>query len=137
MRTRPLTNRQKRLLHAAARWLGLDEDTYREILRQEAGVETSLALDQKGLDRVLRRFEQLGFKPSGRAGRRRHVHFPGELPTPDQLALIEHLYEDLGWWDRRRQIGFNRRACGRPWPQTREEANKVIEGLKAMLARKG
>ena len=33
------------------------------------------------------------------------------------------------------RMNFCRRVCGEPWPQTRNEANKIIEALKAMRAR--
>lgn len=133
-----ISKEKKALLHVAKAELGLEDDVYREILRQESGVESARDLSEEGFERVLKRFQKLGFRVR-RGGRRparpREQKDGGALVGQQQLSLIRHLYEDLGWVDLRRQIGFNRRVCGRPWPQTRAEANKVIEGLKAMLAR--
>ena len=57
------------------------------------------------------------------------------MATPEQLALIQELFEKHGWTEGERQAGFSKGHCGKSWPQTRRDANKVIEGLKAMLAR--
>jgi hypothetical protein len=67
---------------------------------------------------------------------------PGDLPTPGQLKVIEHLWRDLaeyeagagntafrrGFYARRLQIP----ALG---PQTRAQANTVIEALKNRVQR--
>lgn len=130
-----INNRQKALLHVAKTELRLDDDDYRALLYAEAGVESSKDLDLQGFERVLARFEQLGFRVKRRAphGRARNRD-PHALVTPAQLKKLGDLYQELGW-EKNRQVGFNRRVCGRPWPQTRADANKVIEALKKMLAR--
>jgi len=61
---------------------------------------------------------------------------PEELATVEQIRMIQHLFDDLqiaGVGLAR--MNFCRRVCKRPWPQTRSEANKVVEALKAMRAR--
>jgi len=40
----------------------MDESTYRNILNDQGGVRSSKDLDQEGVDKVLRRFKQLGFR---------------------------------------------------------------------------
>ncbi|MBE3574560.1 MAG: regulatory protein GemA [Firmicutes bacterium] len=132
-----ITVKQKALLHIAKTRLGLDDDLYRAILEQEAGVRSSKDLGPEGLDRVLKRLAALGFeaRPHEPTLRTRSARRPGELPSAAQMKYIEHLYENLGWYESRRRVGFNRRVVGHPWPQTREEANKVTEALKAMIAR--
>ncbi|MGE5551920.1 MAG: regulatory protein GemA, partial [Bacteroidota bacterium] len=109
----------------------LDDDLYREILRQEAQAESSAALTYRQFDRVMARMRKLGFR------RRRQVRpaEPGALITREQQEKLQALYAALGWTASNRQQGFNRRQIARPWPQTRQEANKVIEGLKKILAR--
>lgn len=127
--------KQKALLHVAKAALGLTDDEYRAVLYGAAGVESSKDLDHRGFEQVLQRFEDLGFEvkrrwPKGRA----HKTDPNALVTPAQSRKLEELYEQLGW-ARHRQMGFNRRVCGTPWPQTRAEATKVIEAVKKMIAR--
>lgn len=48
---------------------------------------------------------------------------------------IQRLYADLRW-TKQQQIGFNRRTCGKSWPQTTTDANKIYTGLEAMLIRR-
>lgn len=123
---------EKALLHVAKAQLGLDDDLYREILRQEAQAESSAALTYRQFDRVMARMRKLGFR------RRRAAVKPAApraLITREQQDKIQSLYSALGWSAMNRQMGFNRRQLGKAWPQTRAEANKVIEGLKRILAR--
>jgi len=128
-----ISNQQKALVHVAKSQLGLEDDVYREILFQEAGVRSAKDLSPIGLEKVMRRFRQLGFR---RKTKRQVPPQPDALITRGMLGKIQHLYEDLGWDAKTRQIGFNKRVIGRPWPQTREEGNKIIEALKAMLKRR-
>jgi len=128
-----LTRGQKALVHVAKNQLGLDDDLYREILMQEAGVSSASELDYKGFERVMKRFRKLGFRRKRTQPAERPQ--PGGTITPRQQAKIAELYAALGWTDPRRQMGFSRRVCGVPWPQTRAQANKVIEALKQMVAR--
>lgn len=137
-----ISNRAKALLHVAKAELDLDDDLYHEILRQEAGVVSSKDLDPAGLERVMKRLATLGFsakskkKPEPRKRRERlDERRPNDLITGSQQKIIEYLFEDLGWYGGERRMGFSHRVIKRPWPQTRAEANKLIEGLKAMLKR--
>jgi len=57
-----ITPAQLRLIHAARSQLVMDESTYRNILNDQGGVRSSKDLDQEGVDKVLRRFKQLGFR---------------------------------------------------------------------------
>lgn len=86
-------------------------------------------LTTRSFDRVMRHMERLGFenyvRPTGRD--------PDAEITSRQLEMIQALYLQLGWDDRARQVGFHKRQCHKPWPQTRQDASKVIEGLKALL----
>lgn len=132
-----INNKKKALLHVAKAQLGLDDDIYRDILEQETGVRSSTKLNNKTFSKVMLRFETLGFKsrrykPPSRKSRENK---PDEIVTPGMQKFIEDLYNKLGWQDSKRRIGFNRRQIKKPWPQSRAEANKVIEGLKAMIRR--
>jgi Protein of unknown function (DUF1018) len=128
-----ISNAQKTLLHVAKAHLQLADEDYRALLEAEAGVSSSNDLDNRGLDRVLKRFAKLGFV--NKAHRPRPRRQPAGLVTPAQQLLMQELYEQLGWSDPARQMGFARRVCKKSFPQTRGDAIKVIEGLKGMVKR--
>lgn len=135
-----ISAKQKTLLHVAKAKLGLDREAYETILQAEAGVRSSNDLTNSGFDKVVRRFEELGFQNIARRPRpKRRYSKPGptEPVTPDQQRLLDELYAQLGWQELPRRMGFSKRTCGKSWPQTRTDAAKVIEGLKAMLKRRG
>lgn len=133
-----INKEQIKLLHVAARELQLDEDLYREILRQEAGVESSKNLNRLGFDKVLKRFKQLGFKKAGRPYHRPSPaatsNDPNALITEGMTFKIQKLFREIGF-DLPKQRAFNLRVCKRPWPQNRAEGNQIIEALKKMAAR--
>jgi len=123
---------QLALIHVAKAQLGLSEDEYREILKAHGGAESAKFLDDLGVDRVLKFFYQLGFKRA--KSKRRDLRI---LASDGQKKMIHCLMEDLGW-DRQRLSGFVDRVTAKDYPEelTKQEASKVIEGLKAMRDRK-
>lgn len=138
-----LSREQLALVHVAKRDLGLTDEVYRDILHVETGRESSKDLDRRGLDKLLARFASMGFQQGHLDGRARGgrpkvppAADPTELPTPGQQGMIRHLWEDVGWPQGPRRTEFCQRVCGgHPWPQTRAEANQLIEALKAMVKR--
>lgn len=128
---------QKRLalLRVARQQLGLDEDSYRAILLVQGGVESAKDLCDDGFERVMARFGELGFVSTARKKwfKPRGTN-AAALVTPGQQQRLQALFGELAW-GAERQEGFNRRMCKKAWPQTRAEANRVIEALKAMVAR--
>lgn len=128
-----ISNEKKKILHVAQRSLGLSRDAYEAVLHGAAGVTSSNELDLAGFERAMRRFEELGFVNTAR--QRYLTPRPEATPNPEHLAKIRALFGELGWTETERQQGFCKRQCGKPWPQTRRDANKVIEGLKAMVKR--
>jgi len=54
--------KKKALVHIAKEDLHLDEESYRQILKGVAGVESSTQLSVEGFEKVMRRFEEMGFK---------------------------------------------------------------------------
>jgi hypothetical protein len=137
-----LISRQKiKLLHLAKRELGWSDDLYRQVLRDHGGVASSLDLDDEGFRRVIDHAKALGFWVQ----RRRKLETfrdASDLPTVAQLKIIEHLRHDLcvyvpglrhaNFWR-----GFLVKRLGVPalGPQTRAQANRVIEALKQRLGR--
>lgn len=59
---------------------------------------------------------------------------PGDLPTPAQLATIESIRATLHISLPGLQ-SIAKKACGRAWPQTREEAGKLHNALAAIWNR--
>ena len=135
MRNAPLSSKQIALLHVAANKLGLDEGSYRSVLSLYGGAESAKEMTFSGFRRVMVYFQQLGFKmpefrPPGRTRRE-----PDALIATAQMNKIRALFGDMGINTAERQQGFCRRNIKKSWPQTRMDGIKIIEALKAMLAR--
>ena len=137
-------NQQKALIHVAKNQLGLDDDSYRDLLRSTCGVESSKDLNFIQFERLMKRLQELGFVLvlKDNPKKRHHQpylkapdHDPDALPSPAQNFKINELYQKLEWTDNNRRLGFNNRVIKKPWPQTRSEANKIVEALKSMVAR--
>jgi hypothetical protein len=125
-----------KLIHVARRELDLTEEAYREILRHHGGVESAKDLDDEGFDRVLFCYKALGFWVKRRWEQTR-PRDPGNLPTPGQLKVIEHLWRDLAEYEAgaahtafRRGFYEKRLKIPALGPQTRAQANAAIEALK-------
>lgn len=103
-----ITQKQRRLLRAGIRSLGLEE-SYRDILRAQAGVSSSLDLTLEGFQAVMLYLTVQGFSYAPpRGGYESHLESwrsrvgsrPGKA-TPEQLALIETIWDRLEWyWSR-------------------------------------
>lgn len=141
-------------IHTLARDLKLDTDTRKSLQQQLVGVESCAAMTVTQLRTVHARLSVLandaGLGRQGRfeAARKREKKRPGrderkplEPPTKEQLDKIQHLCEHVGLHGVA-YMQFCRRTTrsaeardGHPFPQSREEANKVVEALKAMDSR--
>ncbi|WP_300656251.1 gp16 family protein [Pseudomonas sp.] len=82
-------------IHIAKAQLGLDDDTYRDLLARVAGVRSAKDLNKRQAGAVLAEFERLGFKPqpAKKAGRK------APKPAPDrraQLGKIEAFLAEAG-----------------------------------------
>ncbi|MGC5328931.1 phage protein GemA/Gp16 family protein [Brevibacillus sp. SYSU BS000544] len=131
-----IERKQLAVLHIAKKDLSLDDDVYRQILQQEAGVSSSRDLSLDGFRKVMKRLEHLGYKGSAKPKQTRNKpKDPNAIVGPWQAQKIRQLFAELGWHEPDRQQGFTKKMIGKPWAQTRSEANKIIEGLKAMIKR--
>ena len=133
--------KKKALVHIAKEDLHLDEESYRQILKSVAGVESSTQLSQEGFQRVMERFQEMGFRgllphpyrpvPKGRL-------IPLDSPqgheaiTESQQRFITYLLENLSW-DEGHYHAFCRRIIKKSDPQTKREGQKIIIGLMAIL----
>lgn len=140
----PVDRRRRAMLakiHVAKKQLQLDEDDYRQILYDEARHGSAGDCTEAELERVLKRFEALGFKPLPKAGpvvanrpaqhpvaRKARalwisLYYLGAVDSPSEKALESFA---------KRQLKCERLV----WADQRQ-GYKLIEGLKAMATRHG
>ena len=84
-----LTSKHLALVHVAKKTLAMNDDDYRALLWQVAEVCSAKELDEEGFEKVMRRFEALGFKST----RRQHTY--GDRPgmaTQAQVDFIRQLW---------------------------------------------
>jgi hypothetical protein len=136
--------KKKAVVHIAKGDLHLDEESYRQILKGVAGVESATQLTEEGFEKVMGRFQEMGFK-----GLLPHPYHPipkGRLIPPDspqgmesitssQLDFITYLSEKLNWGEGHYHA-FCQRIIKKPKPLTKREGQKIIIGLMAILRRK-
>jgi hypothetical protein len=137
-------NKKKALVHIAKENLHLDEESYRQILKGVAGVGSARELNREGFDKVMHRFQEMGFKgllpspyhpaPKGRL-------IPSGSPqgfesiTSNQMDFIAYLLEKLTW-DEGHYHAFCQRIIKRPDPLTKRDGQKIIIGLMAILRKR-
>jgi len=133
--------KKKALIHIAKDDLHLDEESYRQILKGVAGVESSTRLTKEGFEKVMKRFQEMGFKgllpfpyhpvPKGRL-------IPSGSPqglesiTSSQQDFISYLLEKLNW-DEGHYHAFCQRIIKRSNPLTKRDGQKIVIGLMAIL----
>jgi phage gp16-like protein len=126
---------RSRLIHVAVRQIGLDDATYRHILKDVAGVESSKDLDDGGFANLMDYFQRQGFRSTSAAkgfGHRRG------MASPAQIATIVKLWADWSadgsekslnaWLTRSFHVSALRFL-------TKDNASKAINGLRAMSRR--
>jgi len=136
--------KKKALIHIAKSNLHLDDASYRQILKGVAGVESAAELTREGFGRVMKRFQQMGFKgllPSpyhpAPKGRLIPIQSPQGLEsiTQSQQDFIAYLLENLTW-DERHYHAFSLRIIKNPVPLTKRDGQKIIIGLMAILRKR-
>jgi hypothetical protein len=133
-------NKQKALVHICKSQLiakgVIDEAGYRALLRQWFDAESSRDLDYDQATVFIDELIKMG--ASIKKKRKSKKKLPPDitqLPSPQQLRMIEHFKQDIRW---KFSDGFNRwlkAYLKRDRIVTAKEANAVIEALKGMLAR--
>lgn len=86
-----ISKRQISLLHVAKSKLCLDDEAYRNILKNTAGVTTSTALTPKKFETVLQYLKRLGFAQAKSTGKQLGQR-PG-MATPAQIDYIQGLWK--------------------------------------------
>jgi hypothetical protein len=140
----PIGRKKKAIVHIAKGNLHLDEESYRQILKGVVGVESATQLTKEGFEKVMRRFQEMGFKgllphpyhpiPKGRL-------IPLDSPqglksiTSSQQDFITYLLEKLNWGEEHYH-GFCQRIIKRPQALTKRDGQKIIIGLMAIMRKK-
>ena len=140
MKEVPIGRKKKALVHIAKHDLHLDQESYRQILKGVAGVESAADLTEEGFEKVMSRFQEMGFKgllpsplqpvPKGR------LIPPGsplgfESITESQRRFVTFLLEKLEWEDGHYRA-FCKRIIKKPGPETKRDGQKIIIGLMAI-----
>jgi hypothetical protein len=137
----PIGRKKKAIVHIAKEDLHLDEESYHQILKGVAGVESATQLTKKGFEKVMKRFQEMGFRgllphpyhpiPKGRL-------IPSDSPqglepiTSSQQDFIAYLLEKLNWGEGHYHA-FCQRIIKRPEVLTKRDGQKIIIGLMAIL----
>lgn len=136
--------KKKALVHIAKEDLRLDEESYRRILKGVAGVESSTRLNREGFEKVMRCFQEMGFRgllphPFHPAVKGRLVpsdsHQSLEGITQSQNDFISYLLNELQW-EEGHYHAFCKRIIKGPEPRTKREGQKIIIGLMAILRKR-
>ena len=130
----------RRKIQVARKQMALAEDDYRAILARVTGRTSSKDLAARQLDAVLAEFRRLGWTAAGQA--------PGGRSQKPQVRKIHAVWADLAPFVARHDADALRAFCRRqtkcaatpdgvdaPEFLDAEQANKVLEGLKAWRAR--
>lgn len=93
-----LRRRELGKIHLAAKQLGMNEQTYREMLRSVAGVTSAADLDERGRHAVLDHLRAAGFRgaPARGCGYPGRPHNIGSEDRGSLLRKIEALLADAG-----------------------------------------
>jgi phage gp16-like protein len=124
-------------IHLAAKALRMDDETYRGMLRQVAGVESAAALSPTGRGKVLAHLKRLGWTP-----RRRAVHNATDWRRP-RIAKITAIWcalADAGVVRNRSEqamVTWCANITRKPkleWASS-VDLNRCVEGLKSWARR--
>ncbi|HMV46546.1 MAG TPA: DUF1018 domain-containing protein [Blastocatellia bacterium] len=131
------TKAQVRELWARARQRGLDDEGLHNLVKAETGSDSIRGLSKSQADKVI---AALGGVPHQRKRSRTSQHRRQkagvkQIVTQEQLDLMKFLAGELDWKNESLNK-FCQRQIKRDQPSTTAEANKVIEGMKAILKRR-
>lgn len=128
-------------IHLAKKQLGLKEDEYRALLASVAKVTSAKDLDFMGRQRLLIQLQSMGFKPAAAPGKgRRKAWKPAAGSQSSKILALWLELKRKGKLDEPNDtalFAFVERMTGIKHPDwlTADQANDVIEGLKAWLTR--
>jgi len=121
-----------------ARQVGIDSDLLHDMVLKQTGKESIKALSKTEGEAIIRTLIQSGGKLTKK--RRPPKALPlnvVELISKEQRWLIHQLVQELGWTENPERLkGFMARVIKKGQISTKQEAIKVIQGLKGMVERK-
>jgi hypothetical protein len=132
-----ITRDQIKLIWVLARQLGMESDELHDVVSGVTGKNSIRVLSVADATDVIEVLVRAG----GRIRKKRKIApiLPSnvvEIVTRKQSRLIKHLERRLGWQDNPQRLkGFTKRIIKREGVRTKQEAIKVIEGLKSMARR--
>lgn len=128
-------------VHIAPKQLGMDDESYRALLRRVTGQITARDCDNRQLEALIAEFTRLGFRAVAsprRAGRPKPADHPVARKARAMwislglLCAVRHPEEPALEAFARRQLG-----CERFQWANQSQADRIIEALKAMAERHG
>lgn len=129
-------------IHVAKKTLQLDEDDYRQILLDETGRASAGDCTEAELERTLKRFQALGFKPLPKAGAQPGASRPAQHPVARKARAMWISLYHLGAVESPNEKALESFAkrqlkCERLVWANQSDGYKLIEALKAMAERNG
>lgn len=125
-------------IHIGKKQLGLDEDTYRELLLRVTGKASAKDMTHEELLKVLAEMRSKGFTPRTADGRTKTLGEQTYLPklralwiSGFHLGVVDDVSEEAMFVFIKRQTGVDHPR----WLQEHDRAMAAIEGLKSWLAR--
>lgn len=134
---KPKSVNQVRAIFAEARRVGLDGESLRDVIESVTRRTRSIKeLTHAEAEAVIRKLKGNAFVSLRTIQHRRRKEGVGQVVQPAQLRLIGDLASQRNW-SAETLLDFCERQCGHTRPRTTGDANKVIEGIKAMNRREG
>ena len=132
-----ITDKQVKLIWVLARQLGMDNADLHDVVAGATGKDSITTLSIKeGADVIDSLIRAGGIVKRKRRSPRDLPPNVVELLSPKQAKFIKYLEKNLGWQDKPERLkGFIKRIIKREVVRTKQEAIKVIEGLKSMEKR--
>ena len=90
-----LTNKQKAVLHVAKTRLGLDDETYRDMLEAHGGARSAVDLNYAGFLTVMTHFEASGFVRASIPQHERKIKERSGMATGAQIRKIKAIWLSL------------------------------------------
>ena len=135
---RKITGKQLKIIWTLARQLGMDSELLHAMVFEVTSKDSLKKLTVPEAIGIIDGLVDDGAKVRKKRKPRRDLpENVVELLTGKQIRLIEYLVDQLGWNNPNQLTGFNRRVIKKERICTKQEASKIIEGLKAMVNRKG
>lgn len=118
-------------IHAAKRDLGMDDDSYRMMLREIGKVDSAKDLDAQGLYAVMEHLRRVGWQRAPRKRVAQHPGTPHNLDSEAMLQKIEALLADMQLpWSYADAIAKQQKGIERvAWLRNQDDLKAVIAAL--------